>query len=258
MKISLLMNFVRQDLVGRYSGSLLGRSWAFIMPLLQILIFVFIFSQVMGAKLAELGNELSGYAYSIYLISGMLGWNAFSNTLSRVANVYQEKASLIGKVDLDLASLPLYIVVTEAIVFAISWTIFLVFLGLLGAFPVKGLIWLPVIFLIQQLLAYAIGFLCAVFSVLLRDVRELVTVALQLGFWLTPVVYVVTILPEAFQRFFWLNPLVPIMEAYRAVALQQPQPDMSALAGVAVFAAIMLLAALVLFRRLERDIRDLI
>lgn len=258
MNIALLLNFVRQDLVDRYSGSLLGRGWAFMMPLIQILIFVFIFSQVMGAKLESLGSDLSGYAYSIYLISGILGWNALSNTIARVSSIYQDKASLIGKVDLSLVTLPLYIVLTEAVVFAISWLIFLLFLAVIGAFPGGLLIWLPVIFVVQQLLAYAIGFFCAVFSVLLRDVRELVTVGLQLWFWLTPVVYVVGILPDHLRAVFLLNPVVPVMNAYRAIILQQQAPDLVSLALVSLFAGGLLAVGIWLFKRLERDIRDLI
>ena len=258
MNIALLLNFVRQDLVDRYAGSVLGRAWAFVLPLVQILIFVFVFSTVMGAKLSVLGAELGGYAYSIYLVSGILAWNAFSNTVSRIASIYQDKAALIGKVDISLALLPLHILVTESILFAVSWGFFALFLLSIGALPGESLYWLPLVFLLQQMFAYALGFLAALLGVLLRDVREMVNVGMQLWFWLTPVVYVVTILPEHLRLFFYLNPMVYLMDAYRAIVLQQQAPDWQGLVVIAVLATAVMALAVWLFRRMERDIRDLI
>lgn len=258
MNIALLLNFVRQDLVDRYAGSVLGRAWAFVLPLVQILIFIFVFSTIMGAKLSVLGAELGGYAYSIYLVAGILAWNAFANTVSRTASVYQDKAALIGKVDISLAFLPLHILVTETILFCVSWSFFACFLYSVDALPGASLYWLPLVFLVQQVLAYALGFLAALLGVLLRDVREMVNVGMQLWFWLTPVVYVVTILPEQFRLFFYLNPMVYVMDAYRAIVLYQQPPGWQGLAVVMVLAAACLALALWLYRRMERDIRDLI
>ncbi|MCP4598628.1 ABC transporter permease [Neptuniibacter sp.] len=260
MRAALLLNFVKQDLVDRYSGSFMGRAWAFLMPLLQILIFIFVFSAVMGAKLASLGGDLgeSVFAYSIYLISGILAWNAFSNTIARVACIYSDKAALIGKVQIDLAALPLYILITEAVVYLVGMLFFAAFLFLIDMFHPQYWIWLPLIFLVQQLFAYAFGFICAVFNVLFKDVREFVTVGLQLWFWLTPVVYVVGILPERFHFFFILNPVVHLMDAYRNIVLYQQPPELVPLAVVALIAVVLLFLGVKIFRRLERDIRDFI
>ncbi|MBY4676798.1 ABC transporter permease [Marinobacterium arenosum] len=258
MNKALLINFVRQDLIDRYSGSLLGGAWSFVMPLVNILIFVLIFSKIMGARLEILGAEFAEYSYSIFLVTGILGWNALSNTISRVTNVFSDKASLIGKVNISLVVMPVYIVLTETIIFAISYLFFMFFILLIG-FPLSWhFLLIPLIFVVQQLMAYALGFICAVLSVFFRDIREFVSVILQLWFWLTPIVYVVNILPEKVRIFFMLNPAYHLVTAYRDLVMYQRMPDWTALSILFATSALLLMLGVWMFRKLERDIRDFI
>lgn len=258
MKKALIYSFVKQDLVDRYSGSLLGGAWSFIMPLVNIMIFVLVFSKIMGARLEVLGGEFSEYSYSIYLVTGILAWTAFANTISRVTNVFNEKASLIGKVNMSLAWLPVFVLITETIVFSLSYFFFLIFMLLID-FPLSPyLLLIPFVYVIQQLLAYAIGFICAVLGVFIRDIKELVGVVLQLMFWLTPIVYVINILPEGIQGWFKLNPVYHLIEAYRDLLMYQRLPDPGALVAICLFGAVLLACGIFLLRKLERDIRDFI
>ena len=112
------------------------------------------------------------------------------------------EASLIGKVNLSLLALPLYIVASETVVYLISMAFFTGFLIIIG-FPFS---WhwclIPLLFLAQQLFAYGLGFLLAVLSVFIRDIREFVNVFLQLWFWLTPIVYGCTFFRKRRNPFF--------------------------------------------------------
>lgn len=158
MNNALLINLARQELVDRYAGSVLGSGWAILRPLVNILIFVLVFSKVMGARLALLGSPPSEYSYSIYLVSGLLVWNAFSETILRITTVFQDKAALIGKIKLSLPQLPFFIITTEAVIYVLSMAFFAVFLLSID-YPVGWhWAWLLVIFLVQQVLAYALGF----------------------------------------------------------------------------------------------------
>ena len=85
MKLALIWNFTRQDLKDRYAGSILGTFWAFLGPLSNILMFTLIFSQIMGAKLAAFGGEFEHFAYSIYLVAGMVPWLAFAICLANAS-----------------------------------------------------------------------------------------------------------------------------------------------------------------------------
>lgn len=252
----LILNFVRQDLKDKYSGSVLGSLWTFLNPLSNILIFAFVFSQVMGARLEMFGAEFSRYGYSVYLIAGILFWNSFSTTIMRVANVFEDKRGILGKVGLPLITLPIYVVITEGVVFLISFGFFALFLVYIGIpFHVEMLL-IPLIYVLQQFLAYSIGFVLAVFSVFIRDIKELVALTLQLAFWLTPIVYVVNIIPQQYAFVFDFNPVYWIITAVRATIIEGASPNSMPLVLIMLVATVVLGFGIHLVRRLERDIRD--
>ena len=257
MNPGLLMHFVRQDLVDRHAGSALGAIWTLLLPLANILIFTLVFSRIMGARLEMLGLESLGpYSYSVYLVTGLLAWNCFANTITRITQVFHEKANLIGKVRLSLFSLPLFVLVSETIVYLISMGFFVVFLCLIDFTWSWHWLWLPLIFATQMLLAYGLGLIFAVLSVFLRDIKEFVGVVTQFWCWMTPIVYVVSILPERWLPLFALIPIYHTTKALRDTLILGQPPDIAILATVAGGAVLLLLGGLFLGRKLERDIRD--
>jgi lipopolysaccharide transport system permease protein len=257
MNIALLRHFVRQDLVDRHAGSALGALWTLLLPLANILIFTLVFSRIMSARLSDMGMDYLGqYSYSVYLITGLLAWHTFSSTLTRITHVFHEKAGLITKVNVSLMALPLYVVVSETVVYLISMGFFAIFLVLVDFQWSLHWLWLPVIFIIQQLLAYAIGLLCAIFSVFLHDIKAIVGIVTQLWFWLTPIVYVITILPPQWEKLFMLNPIYHTVGAFREALILGNTPDVVGLGLVLLLALALLSAGIFIGRRLERDIRD--
>ncbi|MDR9499702.1 MAG: ABC transporter permease [Hydrogenovibrio sp.] len=256
MQASLILHFTKQDLVDRYKGSLLGVLWNIIMPLTMISIFVFVFSEIMGARLANFDDR--PYAYGIYLVSGILFWNLFASTSQRISQVFEEKKPLIKKNQIHLITLPIYILLSESVIFFISVLLFVGFLLLIDA-PI-GWNWgyLIPVYALTLLLGYVIGFSVAVFSVFIKDLKELLKVVLQLWFWLTPIVYVITILPGAATQYLQLNPMYWVVTTSQNVVLYQTQPKWLALLTLlAVFTAAAWVLV-VLTRKLEKDIRDFI
>ncbi len=249
----LLIHLTQQDLVDRYAGSALGAMWAFIWPLVNILIFTLIFSQLMGAKLPASSTP---YNYSIYLISGLLTWNAFANTVLRATSVFVDKRPIITKVKLQLPHLPLYIVLSETITLMVGLIFFVVFLLIIQA-PISPLVILvPFIVLTQQILAYAIGLLGAIFYVFSRDMKEIIGISLQVWFWLTPIVYVATILPDTAKQLLFYNPIYGFVSAYQNIFLFGQLPDMNWLINLAILTHLLLMGSYLLFKKLEKDIRD--
>jgi len=258
MKNSLIMYLVKQDLIDSYSGSILGGLWSFIIPLVNITVFIVIFSKIMGAKLNVLGVDFQEYSYSIYLVSGVLAWNYFSNTLVRITNIFNEKAGLITKVNTNLLVLPLYIIISESVIFFISMSFFLLFLLIIG-FPVtKYWMVLIIIYFLQSIFAYGLGLFLATLSVFIKDISEFTRVIVQLWFWFTPLVYVMDILPEKYKIIFELNPMYHIVNAYRDVIVRSQLPDMYSLSLFFIFSMFLFLCAVYFFRKLEKDIRDFI
>lgn len=255
MNPSLIAELTRRDLTERYAGSALGTAWSLIWPLVMILIYTVVFSQVMGARLA--GSD-SAFGYGIYLVAGILPWTAFANTVSRVSTVYVDRAYILTKVRLPLGRLPLFVVLAETVILGIAFGLFLVFLAVTGSLPGWQLLWVPMLFALVQLFAYALGLFVAMFNVFLRDLKELVGVVLQLWFWLTPIVYVTEILPDWVKALIQYNPAFLFVDAFHQVFVYHRAPDPMGLLALALLGLGLLALDRWLLGRLERDIRDLL
>jgi lipopolysaccharide transport system permease protein len=253
MKYSLLLELTRRDFTERYAGSALGAIWAFLWPLVNIGIYVVIFSKVMGAKLP--GQSIT-YSYSIYLVAGLVPWIAFSNTVSRSTTVFVDNKNILSKIAIPFIFLPLSVALSESITFLISMVFFCVFLLLTGKALHVVLFYIPVIFLVQQLFAFSLGFLMAVFNVFLRDLKEAVGVVVQLWFWVTPIVYTLDIVPESLQGVFLYNPALLFIRAYQNIFLYNTSPAFHHLMLLGGLSISLLILASYVFRKLEKDMRD--
>ena len=254
MNLPLLLQFTRQDFVDRYAGSILGGLWAFIHPLVMSFIFVVIFANVMGARLPGISSV---YGYGIYLVAALLPWMAFANTITRCATVFLEKRHIIGKVRVSLPGLPLYIVLSEALTFLIAYLIFMGFLFHMQALPGKLLLVLPFIFLAQQILALGLGLFFGILNVFIRDIREMVTVMTTFWFWLTPIVWVMDIVPPGVQHLQeHFNPAFLFVNAYHQIIVHGQFPPVQDLIKLVIIAHAALLLAYLILRTLEKDIRD--
>jgi lipopolysaccharide transport system permease protein len=253
MNIALLFELTKRDFLERYVGSALGSVWAFLWPLVNIFIYVVIFSKVMGAKLP---GQSATYSYSIYLVAGLVPWTAFANSVARATTVYVDRRNILSKITVDLPTLPLCIILSESITFLISMSIFLVFLLLTGK-PLNGtVLFVPLVFILQQLFAYGVGFLAAIFNVFLRDLKEAVGVLIQIWFWFTPIVYTLDIVPEVFKKYFSLNPAMLFIESYQKIFVYNISPSWGQLSVLAGISLSLLTLAWLVFQKLEKDVRD--
>jgi homopolymeric O-antigen transport system permease protein len=253
LNVQLVAEFVKRDFVERFAGSVLGSLWSLIWPLVNILIFTVIFSNVMNARLP---GSHGPFSYSIYLISALLPWTAFATTVSRSTTVFIERKHILSKINVALPSMPFYINVSESITFWISLTFFGVFLIAVGhSFSIYHLM-VPFVFLLQQLLAYALGLMLAVFTVFIRDLRELVGIVLQIWFWFTPIVYVKDILPEWVKGIIVYNPSYVFADSFQSVILLNKMPDVGHLVIMTVATFVLLLCSYFVYTRLESDVKD--
>lgn len=254
--LPLIILLTRQELVDRHKGSVLGRVWTLLSPLINILVFVLIFSAIMGARLEGFGAEVERFTYSIYLISGILAWTAFAKSLSAITNIFIERAGMITKINTSLAALPISVLLAEVVVYLISMVFFALFLIMIG-FPIDWH-WLviPLVLLLQLTFTYALGFSLAILAVYLKDIREGVAVLLPVWFWLTPIVYVDDIIPGWALGLISLNPMFQFIDAYRELILYQRLPGIAGLATMLVVTVGLLYAAFWLLKRTERDLRD--
>lgn len=256
MNLSLLWHFVKQDFVDRYSGAALGRSWLLIAPLVQIVIFTVIFGGLLGPRLP--GTQSGTFGYGIYLVSGILPWTAFAATISRTTTVFLDKRAILTKVPVSLAMVAVHVAIVEGLTLIAILGLFTVVTILLSAPPSPGIAFLPLLILFQQTLAFALGLVCAILTVFVRDIRELVGVSMMVWFWMTPIVYVIDIVPGFMQAAQSVNPAWLFVADYQRIYAYGTIPDpmllLAKLAGALLAAAAMVW----LLSRSEREIRDVI
>lgn len=234
---------------------MLGVAWSFIWPLVNLLVYTVIFSKIMSAKLPGVSST---YSYGIYLVAGLVPWTAFSNTVARASTVFVDRKPIITKIHVSLPRLPLYIVMSETVTFFISMSLYVVFLLVTGTSLHKTLLLLPFIYLVQQIFAYALGFLVSTFHVFLRDLKEVVGIILQIWFWFTPIVYVLDIVPEYVKGLFAYNPAYLFVKAYHDIFVFGRVPDFGGLILLTILGHLLLVAGYVFFKKLEKDVRDFI
>ena len=255
INIQLITELVKRDFTERFAGSILGSYWSFIWPLVNIVIWTMIFSQLMGSRLAGVEGKFS---YSIYLIAAILPWNAFSASILRSSTVFLDKKNIISKINVALPSMPFLITVSESVTFIISLAFYYLFLLVIGHTVSEYHLLLPFIFLLQQLLAYSAGLMLAVLTVFVRDLKEVVGIVLQVWFWLTPIVYVKDVLPDWLARIIVFNPTFILAESYQSIFVWNKLPNINHLMALTLATFSLLLMSYFLYQKLKSDVKDFI
>ena len=244
---------IKRDFEIRYLRSLLGASWTFIHPLALILIYTVVFSRIMQARLVDFNGP---YAYSIYLCSGLIFWGLFAEIVLKAQMIFLEQANLLKKINFPRICLPIVVAGNGLISFLIIFCLFLAFLALIGAMPGLEIFTLIPITALTVLFAVALGTCLGILNVFFRDVGHLFGVLLQFWFWLTPIVYPVSILPQWAQDLMELNPLANIVQAAQAVLLGHTWPDWRSLTWATTLALFITGLAAYLYLRHGAEMQD--
>jgi lipopolysaccharide transport system permease protein len=250
-----IVSSIKNDLRSRFVRSKLGALWMILQPLAQVAIYALVLSQVLAAKLPGVN---SSYAYPIYLMAGMLAWSLFSELVTRSMGMFVENGNLLKKMRFPRVCLPA-IVVGSAVVNNLLLLLTMAFVfALLGHWPTFAILWLPLLMLVNVVFGMGLGLILGVMNVFVRDVMQVVSVILQLWFWMTPIVYMAQILPPAYQAYFRSNPMYPVVIGYQDVLLYGRSPDLSGIWPIAAAAVVMLVFSLVLFRRAAPEMVDVL
>lgn len=244
---------VRREFQSRYRNSLFGAAWTILNPLSMIAVYTLVFSQVMRARLPGVDST---FAYSIFLMAGLIPWGLFAEIVSRGQNLFLENANLIKKVSFPKACLPAILMLSSLTNFAIVLALFLAVALLLGLAPGWPLLGLVPLVLLETVIAMSLALILGVFNVFFRDAGQLTGIFLQFCFWLTPIIYAVDIIPESYRGWFALNPLAPLFAAFQTIFVQNVFPDWSALLPTIIVAFILMVYAASVVNRHADDMVD--
>jgi len=251
---STIQAFVRRDIRARYVNSVLGLSWAIIVPLTLLSLYTFVFSYVLKVRLGGTGTTAS---FAVYLFCGMLPWLAFAEGVTRSTSVVLEHAHLIKKVVFPSEILPVFAVLAALVSELVGLILLLAYVGVL-----QGLAWtvlaLPVVLVLQVMLTVGLGWLLASVNVFLRDVGQVLGLAVTIAMFLTPIFYPADLVPARFRWLLALNPLYHLVDAYRALVLDQRLPALSGLVMLAAVAVAAFVLGHWVFQRAKPAFVDVI
>ena len=210
--LELLYLLVRKDLKVRYKSSILGYAWALANPFVFAFVYWVAFKYIMRVQMEN---------YSLYLITGIFPWLWLSIGVTQATRSYQNNASLVKKVRIPRAILPLSSVVQEMVHFLFALPVIVAFLAFAGGFGLHASwLWqLPLMLAVQLAFVYPVALAFAVGNVYVHDIEHLAGLAFAMLFFLTPMVYPISMVPEGLRRYFELNPLHALMDGWRGVFL---------------------------------------
>lgn len=252
---NFVLTSIRNEYRGRFARSKLGLLWMVVHPLAQTLIFTIVLAEVLAAKLPGTTGK---YSYPVYLMSGMLFWTLFSETLTRFLTVFIDNGSLIKKIAFPRICLVAIAGGVSLINNLLLLAAMVLVFAAMGVTPSVHVLWLPLLMLLTLMLASALGLILGIVNVFMRDIGQFVPVVLQALFWLTPIVYSLETLSPKLQALFAYNPLFPLARSYQNVVVFSRPPDWMHLLTVVVGAMLLLVVALVMFRRASPEMVDVL
>jgi lipopolysaccharide transport system permease protein len=247
----LLLMLAMRDVRLRYKQTALGVIWVVLQPLISAAIFAFVFG-----KVAKLPSD--GVPFFVFAYAGLLGWNLFSTTLTKVSMSLVGNTNLVSKVYFPRLVLPLSTVFSTLLDFVIALAMLTIIMAFTHVRPGLGLVTLPIWASLLLLLSLGVGLFAAALAVTYRDIQYILPVATQFLLYASPVAYALSAVPKKWHTVYMLNPISSLLEGFRWSLLNHGalQPSMIAYAS-AVSIGVFLLGAFA-FRRMERQFADVI
>lgn len=253
--IFLAFNFARRDFKERYVGTSLGQLWYILSPIITIFIYTVVFSDFMKMKLDIVDNT---YAYSIYLVPGLLAWNSFSTILMRLNTSIFEKAGLIKKINVPMYTFQLSIIITEFFLFVIAILLGIGFLLIVDQPVTWTFLWLLPIMILQTLFVFGLGTILSLFTPFFKDLKEAIPIVVQLWFWMTPVIYMKSMVYEKYPFIVDYNPFYYFVEMYQNIFLYSRAPSFDNMITISLMTLFVLLIAGYLYKKMISTIKDII
>lgn len=264
----LLVNLVSRDVKGKYSRTIFGQLWSLVNPLALMLIYTFVFGLIFRAQ-PEPGNPSGLDVFALWLLCGLLPWIFFSTVVTVGAGSLVANAGLIQKVYFTRIVLPLSVVGSTAYNWMFEMLVLVVALSIAGGFVLP---WIPLLLVVMVLLAVfsaGIALMLAVANVYFRDTQWFLSIGLQIGMYLTPIIYPVSLVEKASNDvgplagssitlidIYRLNPMDHFVAVFRQVLYDNRWPDgleMLVCLGWAIVSAVL---GVVVFRRNEKNLAE--
>jgi lipopolysaccharide transport system permease protein len=247
--------WVKRDFVATYKQTILGPIWFFVQPLLTTIMFTIVFG-----KFAGLSTD--GLPQVLFYLAGINIWNYFAESFSKTATVFKDNAQIFGKVYFPRLLMPLSIVASNLVRFAIQFLLFICFLvyfklnGHAEVKPNMMMLLTPFLLLLMAGFALGGGMIISALTTKYRDLVFLLTFGIQLFMYATPIIYPLSSLPEKYKPYVLANPLTAVVETFRYAYLGTGAFSWGALVYSIVFMFTLLVTGILIFNKVEKTFMD--
>ena len=240
-----------RDLKVRYKQTALGAGWAILQPVLSMIVFSIFFGGLLSVP-------SEGVPYPIFSYAALLPWGVFAKALNDTGRSLVSNRAMLTKIYFPRMVIPLASVFSSLADFLIA---FVVMLGLMVYYriaPTSNIWTLPLFLLLAVITALGVGLWLSAMNVLYRDIGYMIPYITQLWFYLTPIVYPASEVPEQWQYFYALNPMVGVVEGFRWALLGTSDSPNPMIAVSATIAMVIFITGMFYFRRMERTFADMV
>lgn len=257
----LILDLVKNDFKVKYAGSYLGITWAFVQPVITILLYWIVFQY--GLRVVTSDTSIP---FAIWLITGMVPWFFIADAITNGSNGFFEYNYLVKKVVFKISIIPV-IKVFSALLVHIVFMIFLIAIYILYqvfgsdiSFPNISILQLPYYTLCAAVLSLSIVYTTSSITVFFRDLSQFISIMLQIGMWATPILWNISMVPDEYKWIVYSNPVNYIVEGYRNALTggvwfwQIPYQSL----WFWCFTAVIFMVGMVVFKRLKPHFADVL
>jgi len=253
----LLVLLVRRDFVSFYKQTILGPVWFFVQPVITILFYTLIFGNLAGIP-------VDGLPKPLFYLAGTIIWNYFADCLNKTSTVFKDNAGMLGKVYFPRLIMPLSIVLSNLIRFAVQ---FLLFITLYIIFVLKGehispniaALLLPLLIIMIASLGLGLGMIISAVTTKYRDIAFIVVFGVPLLMYATTVIYPLSVAQAKYPKYSWLikfNPITAVIETFRYGCLGKGSFSWELLTYSIISTVVILLLGIVIFNKVEKTFVD--
>lgn len=240
----MLFSLVKKELRGRYKGSVLGFLWTFINPLLQLGVYTLVFSVILNNNIEQ---------FYLHLFVALVPWLFFSSSMTGGSSSILSQKDMVKKIYFPREILPISYVTSAFVNMLFCFIVIFAVLIVSGkGISLGAIIYLPVIMVVEYILALGGAMLTSALTVYFRDLEYILNIIMMVWIYITPVMYSVDIVPEALLPIFYINPMTPIIIAYRDILYFKQPPELGTLLHGFIIGVAILIIGTVVFGKLQK------
>ena len=247
--LEIIFQLIKKDLKIRYKNSVLGYFWAIANPIVFSLVYYFAFKIILRSDIPN---------YSFFLLCGIFPWIWVNGALFNGANSFRTNSFLVKRTAIPKLIIPFSVVLHEAVHFLFALPILLIFMLITNeSFYLSYIFFIPLLIFFQTLFLYSITITLAIINVFIQDIEYIVSLGLSILFFLTPIIYPISLVPDKYLVIYNLNPLVHLISCWKSVFFYGELP-LSSFIYIILFSMLGFLISFFFYKKFKNLISDLL